>query len=98
MKKTIALVLCIVLMVTACSAAFAACKFNYCNAEIAGTTLAGFSDVKTYTHKYGGFLGLFQGTCTVSYQDAYMETYCANGHLQGTSTFKGPESHSSCGQ
>ena len=99
MKKVVCLLLVLVLVVC-CTVAFAVkCKYSYCNAEnVGGTRLIGFSDPITYTHQYGGFLGLFTSTCTVTYQYAYMGTYCQNDHLQYISTWRGEDQHSSCGK
>lgn len=98
MKKVSALILVAALLVTVSSLALANCKYSYCDAEIAGTRFTGFSDLITTTHQYGGFLGLFQGTCTVTTQYAYFETLCAAGHIQSTTSSVMFENHSSCGQ
>lgn len=99
MKKVVCLLLVLVLIVC-CTVAFAVkCKISSCDGENnGGSACVGFSDLYTYTHQYGGFLGLFTRTCTVTYQYAWIETYCTNGHVQYTSAFKGPETHSSCGR
>ena len=98
MKRFLAFVLVVVMLIIVSSIALANCKYSYCDAEIDGTRFTGFSDVITSTHKYGGFLGLFQGACTVTTQYAYYETVCTAGHIQSTTSSIMFENHSSCGK
>lgn len=73
------------------TASAATCGVSKCNSSV--STYYQGSTLGSYTHKYGGFAGLFQKTCSVAtISDKYAEI-CSSGHINGYITITG-ESHS----
>lgn len=105
MKKTITILLVVLAIVSITSVCFASCdrevtvngKKQACNAPISWVT-SGQSIEKSASHKYGGFLGLFQGTCEYKYRDVYQHYQCTKKHVQDMRTTRNDYNHSSCGK
>lgn len=102
MKKNITLLLVTILLVSVISAAFAA---DLCDRSINGSACnkplswvnSGASIEYSTSHKYGGFLGLFQGTCNYKYYKLYKHYQCTRGHVQDMKTIIVDYDHDACG-
>ena len=108
MKKSIAILLVVLVVVSITSVCFAGCdrevtkngKKQACGASISWV-VSGQSIEKSGSHKYGGFFGLFQGTCNYKYIDIYEHYLCTakpKNHVQDMRTTQKTYNHSSCGQ
>ena len=92
MKKIVALIVMVLLVVSIVGVAFAA--QTVCDRLVNGSpcnrTLAwyhnGRSEDKNASHKYGGFLGLLKKTCNYQYYEAYYHLQCSLRHVQDMKT------------
>ena len=97
MKKMIALMLAVLLVISAVSICYAATCDREVKGKACGKTLSwvtsGQSVAYSATHKYGGFLGLFQSTCNYNYRYIYSHYQCTAGHVQNMRTSKYEYNH-----
>lgn len=101
MKKIVSVVLSLMLLgsIALTAAAFAyPCAFGGCDLMVEYSEFKGFTDIEYTSHKYGGFLGIGQKTCTVATQYSIFHESCAAGHLNNVVKTVYAQSHSSCGQ
>lgn len=97
MKRRIIPVITMLLVLALCAGAMAACVNTGCSATVY-TSFQGFTNPVKSTHKYGGVLGVFQGTCTVTTIYSIYSYTCGNGHNNGIYTPVYSAQHSHCGQ
>lgn len=101
-RRLTAFVLCLALVFSSVSTAFAS---EYCNYRVTGGICGkalewvwvGESALMEASHTYGGFAGLFEKTCNYGYFDTYYSYKCAAGHTISSRTVRSEYGHT-CGK
>lgn len=109
-NRVIAVLLTLLIVVSSISTGFAAVCLREVTVKVNGKYVtracnkaiswvySGNSVEQYSSHQFGGFLGLFMGTCNYSYRDHYSHYQCKSGHVQNMRTERKTYNHSSCGQ